>query len=78
MRGSLDFLNKVLLEMLYLQKPLGPPCTRVRILVQRGGPMGVNYVNIPDKASMESALLSFSHISKIFDVLPESCDETGM
>lgn len=40
--------------------------------------MGVNYVNIPDKASMESALLSFSHISKIFDVLPESCDETGM
>ena len=78
MRGSLGFLNKVLPEMLYLQKPLGPPCTRVRILVQRGGPIGVNYVNILGKSSMESALLSFSHISKIFGVLPESCDETGM
>lgn len=37
-----------------------------------------SYVNIPDKSSTESALLSFSHISKIFGVLPESCDETGM
>lgn len=37
-----------------------------------------SYVNIPDKSSTESALLSFSHISKIFGVLPKSCDETGM
>lgn len=35
-----------------------------------------SYVNIPDKSSIESALLSFSHISKILGVLPESCDET--
>lgn len=35
-------------------------------------------VNIPDKSSIESALLSFSHISKMFGVLPESCYESGM
>lgn len=39
-----------------------------------------NCVNIPDKSSIELALLSFFHVSRVtlFGVLPESCDETDM
>lgn len=80
-RGILGFLNKVPLAMLSLQKPLGPLCSRVRIWAQRGGPRGVELwscVNIPDKSSIESALLSFSHISKMIGILPESCYESSM
>ena len=75
--GILGFLNKVRLAMLSLQKPVGPPAAEwesgPRGRAHRCGAMLTYLIN-----QAQNHLLSFSHISKILGVLPESCDETGM